>query len=589
MRYHRGYLEKYWKFLYSLDAFLFVTAVFYILSLVIEAGFVLTPQFKLILGYFNIFVLLISLTELIIKFSLSSSKPYFFSDEYWDVVFTHLLFLVTLYALYVHFYEMGLPFHPGLLISPHELHLILFRIVLFVNVFIQFKEFNKILLGLKITPSQLLVGGFFILILLGGLLLSLPHAATQKTSFIDALFLSTSATCVTGLTTLQPGTHFTLLGQWILMGLMQIGGLGIMTLSAFMALLLMGRFGIEGRKIMTEAVEMKGQHQLYFLLKEIIVFTFIIEALGTAIFTWRFYPLFHHFSKALYFGLFHAISGFNNAGLSLFTDNLIHFQKDPYVLLTMSALIILGGIGFLVIADIINTLTANKKSHYSRHISAQTKLVLGLTAFLIFGGTLLIFFTENTGEFEKLSLPYQLLNAFFMAVTPRTAGFNAVDIGLLSPATLLTVMMLMVIGGGSGSTAGGIKVNTLGVLMALLKTTVLAKKKVVIFERTIPIFTIQKAIAVTFFAALLTTFGTLFILIHDNFPFIQTLFEAVSAFNTVGLSMGITSQLSPFAKGVVIILMYLGRIGPISFVVALAQKEKEEVRIDYPEENIVVG
>ncbi|MBI3016784.1 MAG: hypothetical protein HYY62_02130 [Deltaproteobacteria bacterium] len=589
MRYHRGYLERYWKFLYSLDAFLFVVAIFYILSLVIEAGFVLTPQQKLILGYFNLFVLGISLLELLTKFALSSSKSYFFSDEYWDVVFTSLLSLVTLYVVYVHFFEKGLPFHPALLITPHELHLLLFRTVLLINVLIQFKEFNKIILGLKITPSQLLVGGFFLIIILGSLLLSLPHAATQKTSFIDALFTSTSATCVTGLITLQTGTHFSWLGQWILMGLMQIGGLGIMTLSAFMALLLMGRLGIEGRKIMTEAVEIKGQHQLYFLLKEIIVFTFIMEAIGTAVFTWRFYPLFNNFSKALYFGLFHSISGFNNAGFSLFADSLIGFQKDPYILITMSLLIILGGIGFLVIADLLNYVTADKKSHRLRHLSPQTKLVLGLTTALILGGTALIFFTENSGEFSKLPLPYQILNAFFMAVTPRTAGFNAVDIGLLSPATLLTVMMLMVIGGGSGSTAGGIKVNTLGVLMALLKTTVLARSKAVIFERTIPIFTIHKAIAVTFFAASLTTFGTLFILMHDNFPFIQTLFEIISAFNTVGLSMGITSQLSDFGKVVIIIMMYLGRIGPIAFVVALAKKEKEEVRIDYPEENIVVG
>ncbi len=589
MRYHRGYLEKYWRFLYSLDAFLFVIAIFYLLSLVVEMGFVLTPQLKLILGYFNLFVLGISLSELLIKFFLSSSKAYFFSDEYWDVVFTNLLLLVTLYVVYVHFYEKGLPFHPALLITPHELHLLLFRAVLLINVFIQFKEFNKILLGLKITPSQLLVGGFFLIITLGSLLLSLPHAATQKTSFIDALFMSTSATCVTGLITVQPATHFTWLGQWIILGLIQIGGLGIMTLSAFMALLLMGRFGIEGRKIMTEATEIKGQHQLYFLLKEIIAFTLIMEAIGTAVFTWRFYPLFNNFTKALYFGLFHSISGFNNAGFSLFSDSLIRFQKDPYILITMSLLIIAGGIGFLVIADFLNYMTANKKSHRIRHLSPQTKLVLTLTTALVLGGTALIFFTENAGEFSKLSLPYQLLNAFFMAVTPRTAGFNTVDIGLLSPATLLTVMMLMVVGGGSGSTAGGIKVNTLGVLMALLKTTVLVRNKAVVFERTIPVFTIHKAIAVTFFAALLTTFGTLFILIHDNFPFVQTLFEVVSAFNTVGLSMGITSQLSNFAKVIMIIMMYLGRIGPISFVVALAKKEKEEVRIDYPEENIVVG
>src|SRR3989344_9313455 len=188
MRYHQGYPEKFWRFLYSLDAFLFFVATFYVLSLIIEFGFVLTPDKKELLGWFNIFVLSVSLLELFIKFLLSSSKSYFLSDEYVDVIFTNLLFVAMLYVGYVHLYKLGLPFHPSFLIQPHDPHWIFLKIVLLISVLTQFKEFNRILLGLKIKPVQLLVGGFFSLIILGSLLLLLPQSSVQGVSVIDAIF-----------------------------------------------------------------------------------------------------------------------------------------------------------------------------------------------------------------------------------------------------------------------------------------------------------------------------------------------------------------------------------------------------------------
>lgn len=265
------------------------------------------------------------------------------------------------------------------------------------------------------------------------------------------------------------------------------------------------------------------------------------------------------------------------------------FQRDPIIVLTLAFLIILGGIGFLVIADLYKYARAEMTAHRIHHLTSQTKVVLSITAILILFGTILIYFTELNGELAELPLQYKILNAFFQAVTPRTAGFNTVDIGLLNPATIMIIMMLMFIGGASGSTAGGIKVNTLGVLISLLTSTVRSRNKVVLFERTVSEATIHKAIAVTFFSAIIMTFATLFILMHDNFPFIQTLFEAISAFNTVGLSMGITTQLSDFARWIIIIIMFLGRVGPVAFVVALAQREKEKELISYPEEQYLVG
>lgn len=557
--------------------------------MIIESGFLTTYETRLILGYFNLFVLGISLFELALKFFLHASKKDFIHDEYGDFVFTNLLFFVTLYALYIHLFRLELPLHPTILLTPHAPHIILLRCILLISVFVQFKEFNRILLGLKIQPVQLLVGGFALLVTIGTLLLQLPQASHTKTSIIDALFTSTSATCVTGLITLDTGTHFTLLGHVIILFLIQIGGIGIMTLSAFLALLLMGRFGIEGRKIMSEAIEIKEQHFLYNLLKQIVTFTLVSEIIGASILTWRFYVNFGDLSKALYYGIFHAISAFCNAGFSLFSNNLMSFQTDPYVLLTIAFLVILGGIGFLVIADIVKYSTEDIKKHRIHHFTAQTKMVLSLTIFLLVFGTVLIFFTEREGELSSLSLPYQILNSFFQSVTPRTAGFNFLDTGLLSPATLLIVMMLMIIGGGSGSTAGGIKVNTLGILFGLLRAIIQGKSKVVMFERTLYPSTLYKAIAVSFLSLSITIVGTFLILVYDNFPFIQTIFEAISAFNTVGLSMGITPQLSVFSKVVISLLMFIGRVGPVTFAVALTQREQDEKFIQYPHENMLVG
>src|SRR3989338_1459791 len=501
MRYHKGFSEKHWKFLYSLDAFLFAVAIFYMLTLILESGFPLGMRQKIFLGYINLFVIGLSLFELMIKFLLSTSKSYFFGDEFWDFLFTNLLFICVLYVGYVHFMKLGLPFHPAMLVTPQHEHFILLRIILIITVLVQFKEFNRILLGLKIQPVQLLVGGFFILVLLGTVILSLPLSTVNPISVFDALFMSTSATCVTGLITLETSTDFTFFGQIVLLVLIQVGGLGIMTLGSFIALLLRGGLGIEGRKIMGEAVEYKAHHQLSSLLGRIIRFTFVMEGIGAAIFTWRFYGQFHDFYKSLYYGIFHAISAFCNAGFALFSDSVIGFQKDPYFLITMSILIILGGIGFLVIADMRHY--SKTKGFNLKHLAVQTKIVLSITAVLLVVGTALIFFLEYEGQLKHLSLEYKLLNAFFMSVSPRTAGFNSIHVGLLNPATLLTIMLLMVIGGGSGSTAGGIKVNTLGVLFSLLKATVLNKAKVIIFERTIPTTTLHKAIAITFFSALI--------------------------------------------------------------------------------------
>ncbi len=592
MQYHKGYPEKYWPFLYSLDAFLVIVSIAYLLSLIIEFGLPLTPFYESLLGYFNLVVVVISLLELFTKFILSSSKAYFIKDEYVDFVFTHLLFFTALYVCYIHFFKLGFPFHPAHLVRPTENHWIFFKIVLIFNVLIQFKEFNPVVAALKIQPPHLLVWGFFILIASGTLLLLLPSSTLHKISPIDALFMATSASCVTGLATLQPGSDFTFLGQLILLFLMQIGGLGIMTIGAFIAMALRGGFGIEGRKIMSESLELRrggAQHQLYALLKQIVKFTLFMEILGAAVLSWRFYMIFHDISKSIYYGIFHSVSAFCNSGLSLLPDNLVSFQKDSYVLLTISLLIIFGGIGFLVISDLSHYFSFRKKTEPHHHLTMQSKVVLAVTFFLILGGTLLIYFTERNTQLLALPFHTQILNAYFQAVAPRTAGFNSIDIGLLHSATLLTLMALMVVGGGSGSTAGGIKVNTFGILLSLIRSTVKGKDKVVLFERVIPSATVNKAIAITFFSMIITVASAFLVLVHDHFPFIQVIFETISAFNTVGLSMGITPQLSDFSKIIIALLMFVGRIGPITFVVALTLREKEEEYIDFPEENILVG
>ncbi|GBG55119.1 K+ transporter Trk [Sporomusaceae bacterium FL31] len=437
----------------------------------------------------------------------------------------------------------------------------------------------------RLTPYQILSLGFAGLILVGAILLMTPLASTtgQSLSFIDALFTSTSAVCVTGLAVVDTGTYFSLFGQIVLISLVQVGGLGIMTMATLMALIMRKKIQLRERLIMQE-----GMNQLTFagivrLTKYVIQATLAIELIGGTVLAAHWYP--EYGLKGIYFGYWHAISSFCNAGFDLLDgyQSLTLYVDDITVNLTIGLLIILGGIGFTVLADIWE----NRKFDA---LSLHTKVVLVTSALLIFIGTIMIFILEysNSSTLGELSLKGKIIGSYFQAISPRSAGYNTVSIADLRPATLLFIIMLMFIGASPASTGGGVKITTFAVLTAAIWALIRGKKDAELFQRRIPQGIIYKSFAVVFIASALIIFVAMMLSISESFPFLNILFEVVSAFGTVGLSTGITSSLTDTGKLWISLTMFAGRVGPVTLALALAMRTKKST-IQYPEGKITIG
>ena len=394
-----------------------------------------------------------------------------------------------------------------------------------------------------LDPPKILVLGFAIVILIGAFLLTLPIATEdgKGLSFLNALFTATSATCVTGLVVVDTGNTFSLFGELVIISLIQIGGLGFMTFATFIFLLLGKKISLKERLLLKEAFNNESLSGMVRLVKRILIFTAVIEITGGIILGIRFsfdMPI----GKAFYYGFFHSISNFNNAGFDLMGNfnSLTGYVDDPTVVLTICALITIGGLGFIV----LNELYDYRNTH---RLSVHSKIVLTMTCILTLGGTLLILLFEsgNPKTSGPLSAIGKVLGALFQAVTSRTAGANTLPIGDLTQSTLLLIIFLMFIGAGSGSTAGGIKISTFSVLLATAWAQIKGKEDVVLFKRRIVTETILKAFTVALFGFLIViTVTMLLTLTETGHNFIMYLFEATSAFGTVGLSMGLTPELS---------------------------------------------
>ncbi|MBC8015913.1 MAG: Trk family potassium uptake protein [Sporomusaceae bacterium] len=437
----------------------------------------------------------------------------------------------------------------------------------------------------NLTPYQILVLGFAGLILLGALLLMMPQASVtgQSLSFVDALFTSTSAVCVTGLIVVDTGTYFSLYGQLVLIFLIQAGGLGIMTMATLMALLMRRKIQLRERLIMQEALNQMTVSGVVRLTRYIIVITLLIEFIGGTILAARWYSDFG--TQGIYFGYWHAVSSFCNAGFDLFGEfrSLTNYVDDITVNLTISSLIILGGIGFTVMFDMWNHRQWSK-------LALHTKLVLVTTTVLLASGTVIIFLLEmnNPNTIGQLSWQGKILGSYFQSVSPRTAGYNTVDIGKLHDATIFFMVVLMFIGASPTSTGGGIKTSTLGVLIAAVWALIRGKQDAELFERRIPQQLIYKAFTIFFIAATLVIFVTMMMSITESAPFLRILFEVVSAFGTVGLTTGITTGLTDYGKVWIIITMFAGRVGPVTLALALALRTRKGM-VHYPEGKIIIG
>jgi len=439
-------------------------------------------------------------------------------------------------------------------------------------------------------PTNLLLLSYLATIAAGSLALMLPAATVDGAiNVLDALFTATSAVCVTGLIVVDTGTYFTFFGQIVILLLIQIGGLGIMTLSVALFQIIGKKVVFQQRMAMQEVFSHTPREDIYYLIRSVLLFTLAVEAAGAVLlfFYWR--PAFP-FSEALFKAVFHSVSAFCNAGFSQFSNNLMDGRSSVFLNLTICGLIILGGIGFPVVYEIYRRALRGARGK----LSLQTKSVLLTTAGLITVGTLVILMSEKS---LNNSNGQGLLSAFFQSVTCRTAGFNTLEIASLNTATLVFMMFLMLVGASPGSCGGGIKTTTFTVLVAFSWSRLMRYKCVNLFKKTIPQDTVSKSISVLVFSMAAICIAVFLIVFMDpdhgarvqgNRQFLNFLFETISAFGTVGLSMGVTPVLSWSGKLVIIVLMVIGRVGVPAFTYIIAGGGSTK-GVQYAEENLMIG
>ncbi|GAX90653.1 TrkH family potassium uptake protein [Effusibacillus lacus] len=437
------------------------------------------------------------------------------------------------------------------------------------------------------TPARILTGGFATLILIGGVLLSLPFASNsgEGLNFLDALFTATSATCVTGLVVVDTLTQFNLFGQLVILSLIQIGGLGFMTVTTFIIIFTGRRIGLRERLVIQEALNVNSLEGVIRLARNIVLITVAIELFFAAILAFRF-SMDMPVDRAIYYGIFHAISSFCNAGFDLFGNfrSLTGYVTDPTVNIVVMILIILGGLGFTVMVDVW-------KAPRPEKLSLHTKLVLTMTATLLIAGAIGYYLLEmnNPKTLGPLAWNEKLLAAMFASTTARTAGYATIDYGSLTDASLLWTILLMFIGASPGSTGGGIKTVTTIVILLYVISILTGKESTVAFRKRLDPRTVHKSFAVAVISAILLVTVTFALTLTEDKEFIRLLFEATSAFGTVGLSTNLTPELTPFGRIIVMLMMFAGRVGPVTLALALTLRAQQKAMIKYPEEKLFVG
>lgn len=455
---------------------------------------------------------------------------------------------------------------------------------------------------LKLQPAQVLVAGFAALILGGALLLNLPIATAtgESMGFLGALFTATSAVCVTGLVVVDTGTFFSTFGQVVILVLVQFGGLGIMTMATLIFLLMGKKIMLRERVVMQEALNEFNLQGVVRLTKSIILTTLIIQFIGAVILATRFIPI-YGVGQGIYFSVFHAVTAFCNAGFDLIGNfrSFTPFANDPVIVLTIGGLIVLGGIGFSVILEV---------SHRQkfRIMSLHTKVVLCVTAILIVFGAIFFYVVESGNPYTignaSLTIPGRILSALFQSIVPRTAGFNTIDQHAMTDASKFMTVILMFIGASPGSTGGGIKTTTMGVVVLMILSVIKNKEDIELFEKRLGNGIALRALTIMLISLVLVSAITMILVmaeveraqaggdLGEKFSYMNLLFEATSAFGTVGLSTGVTPHLTDTSKVALILTMFAGRVGPLTLALALAMSpNKTRANIRYPEDKLMVG
>ncbi len=441
----------------------------------------------------------------------------------------------------------------------------------------------------KLHPVQILALFFIIVIFTGAILLTFPIASNSGygTDYLDALFTATSAASVTGLVVLDTGTYWSSFGKTVILILIQIGGLGIMSFTTFGVLKFGKKISLSTSLLVKEALNVDGFQGLSLIMRYVISFTIIVESLGALLLCLVFIPQ-YGFSEGLYISLFTSISAFCNAGFDIFGNyaSLTNYFNSPYVLIICMLLIVIGGIGFGVITEFITY-------KHTKKISIMTKIVLIVTGILIVLGAVVFFILEydNPLTLKNMSMSDKILNSFFASISPRTAGFNSINLSNLRAGSIFLTCILMLIGGSPGSTAGGIKTTTVGVIVLSIYSYIRHEKNPIVLNKEIPSRIIRKSFVLAFISLFfISTFIILISITHQNISLDAITFEVFSAFNTVGLSIGLTSKLTSIGKFLIILAMYFGRVGTLTLLFAFTNKSDNNKNcVKYPEARITVG
>ncbi|MFN3134527.1 MAG: TrkH family potassium uptake protein [Candidatus Kryptonium sp.] len=582
------------KFADILDKLMFIVAGSVIATLIIEYGFYISDSIKRVTQQFNLiaifYFVFFNLSKLLIN-----PKPLNYLRKRWiEFILTFLIILQSIGFLFYFRepYTIDIKTLTRIYIASAQIYLTL-------DIGLKAIRYSQRLIQKSVHPARLLVMSFLLLIFGGTLLLLLPKATHTGISIIDALFTATSAVCVTGLTVVETGKYFTRFGQLIIMFLIQLGGLGIMTFTTFFMLLLSGGLGIKERLMLGEIFSERNLSKISSTIIRILFLTFSIEAIG-AIALYNFLPdsIFKNETDKIFCSIFHSISAFCNAGFSTFSNNLMDIKNNIPAILTIATLVILGGLGFLVLSESIEKpfLKMLRKIKFLRNkippqrvvFSLHSKLATSTTAILIIFGTLFFFILEFNNSLKDETILGKVVHAFFQAVTPRTAGFNTIDIGKISITTALFIMLLMWIGASPGSTGGGIKTTSFALIVLKIRSMIKGDERVEIFNKQINEESISRAFASGLLSILLILTATFILTMTEKATnLIDIYFETVSAFGTVGLSRGITPNLTIFGKLIIITMMFIGRVGPLVFSFALFGKI-EKKHYELQKENVLV-
>jgi len=581
-----------------------IAMVFGVISLILEYGFFVSEHVREFLHKVDIGVVAFFILYVLLNWVVARNKKKY-AKQYWLEIS-----LVAMFFLQVALTHFAAPGFAGDFLevlhinNPAKVYIFIIQLYLVINLILEFARFNARLASANMNPAAVLLLGYLFLIILGTLFLLLPKAsasAENPISSLDALFTSTSATCVTGLAVRDTGNDFSTTGQMIILFLIQLGGLGLVTFTMFFTLLQQRFLGVRQTVFLRDVFNLEIIGDLGKFLTYVFAITFCIEFIGAAL-LYQFWELPNlDFDGRIKWSVFHSVSAFCNAGFALIPNSLVDYAGHHILLWIIMALIVLGGLGYPVIMNLLqfrlSTLPMFLRSRWIRshqdtknisHLSIQTKIVLITTLVLILGGTFVFFGLEYNNTLKDKPLSQKVTGAFFQSVTSRTAGFNTVNIGESKPPTLVAMIGLMFVGASPLSTGGGVKTVTFVVLLATVFSMMRSRTRVEIGKRSLPAVVIRTAVSITvLYLVCAFVFSFLLTISDPQVPYLNTLFETVSALSTVGVSTGITASLSVYGKLMLCAMMLIGRIGPLVILLSIIRRTSQ-ARYQYPEETVIL-